>query len=281
MKKILILIIIVIFPQKNILAQGPSKHEISFSISGGLSTLRYSGDFGSMKNCIGGSFGIGYNYYLSKQWSVGTGLELSLHNAQITLDDYSDSYSSNDGEYDFEFRTVVTNYKEKQEALFLNIPIHVHYLTPILKNHHFFVGSGFKFGIPVSGKYEILNASISNSGLYPIWSGEKDLILNTQEFMGFGNFERQNIKDDISLKIACLLSIETGIKWQLDKAFSFYTGGYFDFGLNDISKKGKKLIEYKIDESENFVNNSVVNTKVIGKAVPIAAGIKIRLSFNL
>ena len=271
-------------------SQTGSKHELSVWVAGGLSTLQYSTDFGDSKGKAGGSFGVGYNYYFTNQWSLSTGLELSLYNSKVNTDPLNDFYDANDGEYDFEFRTRVTGYKEKQKAMLLNIPVMAQFELPVGYNK-FYAAGGFKFGIPVSSKYKVTNAIIENSGFYPEWSGQQNLILHTQKFMGFGTFSRNDVEDDLDLKLSCMVALEAGMKWNLSSSMDLYTGAYFEYGLNDIKKDAnKRLIGYNRVDPENFVNNSILSSEYpIGanlesyadKVVPMAAGIKVRLAFKL
>lgn len=284
MKKILVSTVAVLLAVGNVIGQEQPKQEISVWGAGGLSTLKYSTDIGDNKNGFGGSFGVGYNYFFTDQWSLGTGLELSLYNAKTTFDTYSDAYKSNDGEYDFEFRSTVNGYEEKQNTMFLNIPIIAQFQMPIFGENQFYAAGGFKFGIPVSKKYKVSSATLNNSGYYAQWSEQngRELVMDSQEFMGFGKFDKSGDKKDLDLKVACILSLEAGMKWKVGEELSLYTGAYFDYGLNDINKNNdKKLVQYHTADPANFITNSIVHTKLTDKVVPMAAGLKVRLAFGL
>lgn len=284
MKKILVLTVAVLLASANVIGQDQPRQEISVWGAGGLSTLKYSTDVGSNKNGIGGSFGVGYNYFFTDQWSLGTGLELSLYNAKTAFDSYSDAYKSNDGEYDFEFRSTVSNYEEKQNTMFLNIPVMAQFQLPVMGENKFYAAGGFKFGIPVTKKYKVSGATLKNSGYYAQWSEQsgRELVMDSQEFMGFGSFDRSGEKKDLDLKVACLLSLEAGMKWKMGEALSLYTGAYFDYGLNDINKDNdKKLVQYNTTDPANFITNSVLQTSLTDKVRPMALGLKVRLAFGL
>lgn len=272
-------------------SQEQPKHEVSVWAGGGLSTLKVDTKVGDNKNGMGGSFGIGYSYFLSDQWSIGSGLELSLYNAKTTISSISDRYNSNDGEYDFEFRTTVSNYEEKQNTMYLNIPLVAQFQVPVIGENHFYASGGFKLGIPVTKKYKVVNADMKNSGYYPIWNDKEELILDTQEFMGFGEHKRSNVKRDLDLKVACILTLEAGMKWKIGETTALYTGAYFDYGLNDINKDAsKRLVEYNKINPEEFINNSVLAAQytvngnaeqLTDKVIPMAVGLKVRLAFGL
>lgn len=291
-KKYILLAVAGIFSCSAALCQEQLKHEFSVWGAGGLSTLKVNSKIGNNKNGAGTSFGIGYNYFVTEQWSVGSGLELSFYNARTTINSISDKYSSNDGEYDFEFRTTVSDYKENQNATYLNIPLLAQFQMPVLGKNQFYAAGGFKLGIPVSKKYKIAKASMKNSGYYPLWNDKEELVLDTQEFMGFGSFKRNNIKRDLDLKVACLLSLEAGMKWKVGETTALYTGAYFDYGLNDINKStNKRLVEYNKVNPEDFINNSILSSrytttdgkseKLTKKVLPMALGLKVRFAFGI
>jgi len=277
-------------------SQMQTRHEISVWGAGGFSILNIDSDLdlnkdGLKGSGIGGSFGVGYNYSFTEQWSINTGLELSFYNARITTDKISDRYNSNDGEYDFELSTTVSNYEEKQNTMFLNIPVMAQFEIPVFADNKFFMAGGFKLGIPVSKKYKIVNADIKNAGFYPIWNDKEDFYMDTQEFMGFGNFHRKDVKGDLDLKVACIVSLESGIKWKIGENKVLYTGAYLDYGLNDVNKDAnKRIVEYNKVNPVDFISNSALSSqymdngkteKIVDKAAPLAIGIKVRLGFQL
>ena len=267
-----------------LVAQDMSKHEVSAWGAGGLSALSYSPEIGDGQKGGGGLFGVGYSYYISNQWSIGSGVELSFYNAKTKINNLSDAYATNDGEYDFEFRTAVSGYKEKQKATFLNIPLTVKYQT--LGRYKFYVSGGIKLGIPLSGKYEVEKANLTSSGYYPQWNVE----LTNQEFMGFGTFTREDIKNDLDFRFSCMLTLEAGVRWSLPHSLSLYSGIFFDYGLNDISKSDSDhLIGYNTSNPEQFKINGAISSsitsngipvKLVDKVVPMALGLKLQLSFR-
>lgn len=280
MKK-LTLIFTILFISAFANAQEQTKNEILVFGATGLSTLKYESKVGNYKSGFKSAFGLRDNYYLNNHWSLATGVELSFSVAKTNIDTYSDAYNSNDGEYDFEFRTTVSDYEEKQKATFLDIPIIAQFQLPVSPKSQLYVAGGVKLGFPLSQRYEVSSARMQNSGFYPDWSGEEDLVLDEQKFMGFGTFDRKAIKGELDFKMAYLFSLETGIKWKSGNKGSIYTGLYLDYGLNDInSGNNKKLVEYNTADPENFINNSITQTQLIDKLTPMALGLKLSFAFG-
>ncbi len=76
---------------------------------------------------------------------------------------------------------------------------------------------------------------------------------------------------------------------------SLYTGAYFDYGLNDIVKGGHDRSFTKLVETQDGIktlNNSILNSSIgysnntftqelTERVVPMAVGLKLRLSFAM
>ncbi|MCD7972847.1 MAG: OmpA family protein [Candidatus Azobacteroides sp.] len=264
--------------------QTRQNQELTFSGGAGLSTLTYTPVLGAQKNKFGGNISIGYNYLFSEQMGIGTGLELSFFNAEMTCNQYNDNYTATDIDGDtFDFRSTVTDYKEKQNATYLNIPLMYHYRTT--GKNIFYANAGAKIGIPLSGKYKTSGATIRNSGYY----SEDNYEYTDQEFMGFGTFTNRDTDKGLNYKVVFFLSAEAGLKWPLTDELSLYTGAYIDYGLNDIRKDvaSERLVAYNTASPRDFTTNSVFtsrnknNEALTGNVKPLAAGIKITLAYTL
>jgi len=266
--------------------QAQYKHEFSIYGGGGLSALKYDVTAGKQKNGFGGMAGLGYTFFFSPKWGLETGAELSFYNSKFNLDNLSSAYITTDMDGDaFEFRNKVNNYEEKQNTMFVQIPLMLQFQTG--NNHPFFASAGGKVGIPVRSKYKSSGAAILNSGYY----SEEGHEYTTQEFMGFGTFTSKDADGDLKFKSAFFVSTEAGIKWKLKEGLSLYTGAYLDYGLNDIYKKENKaqFVNYNSIDPRNFAVNSVMNSRYTrnseahtftDKVIPLSVGIKIRLSFG-
>ena len=255
---------------------GLAQHEFSVYSGGGLSALNYGVTVGKQKNGFGGQFGLGYHYFFAPQWGALTGIEFSMYNARFNSDNMSTRSIARDTDenVDFEFRSALSGYKEKQGATLLQIPFMGQYQTT--GERRFYAAAGFKLGIPLGGKYSSTIANIKNSGYY---AEPEDYEYDTQEFRGFGSFANRTGKGDMSLKAAFFLSLETGMKLTLSEKLSLYAGAYFDYGLNNIRKtETLPLVEYNNHHPPSFTTNSVLSTTFTNKINMMAVGIKVRLA---
>ena len=146
--------------------------------------------------------------------------------------------------------------------------------------------------MPMTSKFEIGKAEFNNSGYYPQWSAQdgRELIMDTQKYMGFGSFTQTDKKGNLDLNVAIQLTLETGIKWKLTNSTDFYTGVYVDYGLNDIKKTDKNILEYNQTRPTDFINNSILSSthitehgsgKLVDKVIPLSLGLKLGFAFNL
>ena len=264
-------------------------HEFSVYGGGGLSALNYKATIGDQKLGLGGHFGLGYHFFFSPKWGLGTGAELGFYRSKFNMDNMKVSYMTTDMNGDaFEFRSTVSDYKENQNAMLLQIPLMLQFQTG--GKQKFYVAAGGKAGIPMKEKYSN-TASFTNVGYYVY----ENSLYDTQEFMGFGSFPDRKNKGDLDFKNAFFLSAETGVKWRLNEKCSLYTGVYLDYGLNNIVETGSApslptLVEYNRVKPTEFVVNSIFQSQYTqdggasqaftNKITPIAAGIKVRLAFG-
>ena len=259
-----------------ILVQTTFAHEFSIYGGGGLHTFMYDVKDDDKSHGVGGLFGLGYSYFFTSNWGVGTGLELAFYNAEYKLKNYSQQpYMTADYEgAPFEFQSQINDYSEEQNAMLLQIPLMLQYQSNKMHNKAFYYAAGAKIGIPLKGTNKSSAASVTNSGKYYY----EDDTYPTQRFMGFGTFEGEKSKKDLSMQTSVLLSTEAGMKWKLSESFRLYTGVYFDYGLNSITKRNNsdRAVEYiTLDEGGTFALNSLVE-----EAIPLAIGLKLKVSFD-
>lgn len=253
-------------------------HEFSFSAGGGLSHLNYGA---TSSPGTGGLAGSGYRYYLSGQWSLGTGAELLLYHSRADLEVARGSSDARDAEgSSFQFRYEAKNYRENQRAFYLAVPLNVQFETGG-RGPAWYMNLGGKMAFHLNGHYQARVPGLVTTGYYPEWNVE----LAAPAFMGFSEWENINPgKSDFKTKTAFLLSAETGVKMNK----RFYAGVYADYGLNNILQANDRsaLISYITDEPTRFSYASVT-AALDGKGVPLArkmnlfsAGIKLTLVLN-
>ena len=278
MKNYLLLISIICLP-----AFVQAQNEFSLYAGAGQSSMNYKLLNGDRSNGFGGDFGAGYTHFFNENFGINTGLGLAFYSAKTKINNETTLISSNlkDNEGDdFDMHSTLKNFEEKQNAMFLNIPVMLQFQTG--KINKFYLQGGAKIGIPISGNYETTDATITNKAYYPKY----DNWATTQKFMGFGVFQNQKSEGDLGLNVSLMLSAETGMKWNLSNKLRLYTGLFFDYGLNDIiNKHDKPFINYNLANPENISTNSVLeslsNTETMTNKVSIVAiGFKLKIALE-
>ena len=293
--QIIVMAILPLFVSAGLFAQVQCyQHEFSVYGGGGLSGLNYKPTFGDRNLGFGGHFGLGYHYFFSPKWALGTGAELGFYRSKFKMDDLKFQFETTDFQgIDFQFRSTVNDFEEKQRAMLLQIPLMLQHQSDMPDSKYQFFGAlGVKAGFSLREKYKN-TGTFHNAGYYAF----ENALYDTQQFMGFGEFRDRKSEGNLDFKTAFFLAAEAGLKWKLNEKWSLYTGLYLDYGLNNVQKTQNlssrpDLITYNKDNPAGFVTNSIIQSKYTpqgtntttqaftDKVKPIAAGIKVRLAFG-
>jgi len=254
------------------LASAQTSHEILLSGGGGLSTMNYKLPSGKKNLGFGGELGLGYTCLFMDKVGFYIGADLSFYNTKATLDNLkvvTANLTDNEGDR-FDMHTTLNTYKETLNAMFVNIPVMLHFQAGA--KHRFYAMAGVKIGVPISGKFKVSDATFTNEAYYP----EYDNWLTKQGFAGYGTFTNQNAQGNTKLGISAAVAIELGGKWKLGNKVALYTGAYFDYGLNNIAKdKFVKINYYDEDPAELKTSSALASSKIN----VMAAGLKVRFAF--
>ncbi|GHT78346.1 hypothetical protein FACS189464_1640 [Bacteroidia bacterium] len=276
-------------------------HELGVHTNFGYSTLRYDLMFGRKMggfNQVGGDFGLDYTYLFSKHFGVYSGVGMAVYRAKADLSGAEFVIPDLQGyEARYDLHTRLDGYKEKQRSWMAVIPLMLHYQTDIQKDpshysgirgvegaHKFYARAGLKVGIPTATRYSVRNATVSNWRYYP----NEGVTLNNRPVEGLGTFAEWKTDGRLKLGTAWMTSIEAGVKWGLEENVWFYTGIYFDYGLNNINKSAHNdnFLNMPEDNPSAFTTRSVHTAQqkpgvaMTGSVAPIAAGVTLRLTFG-
>jgi len=273
-------------------------HEFSLHIGGGLSTLRYNPTLGEQSNNFDKQFGFGYSFFLTPWFGFTTGMEFAFYSAEFKLKNYEMIYPARDLEENvfFIFHSNLLNYTEKQSVIMLQIPFMLQFQT----DGGYYVLAGAKAVIPVSDGSINSKGDLENSGYYEEENceyyisdckGQPQVEENKwSSTRGFGLFKGKKTESLEKFKKAWFVSMEMGKKWRFEDGLSLYTGVYFDYGLNSILKRRSvenlsQMVEYNSKNPPNFTMNGIFNSqwdqnKFVNKVMPMAIGIKVRLSLG-
>ncbi len=287
---------------------------LSLTGNTGSSNLRYALDNGNQSKAkLGYGGSIGYQYFFTPNWGISTGLGLDYYASSAK---YAASYQTNslfevknmiDNDFDnpATYNTLyqLNNWKEKQEAYLLEIPLKLNYQKRWVEYRDFgvYTGLGCKLQMPVfSQKYSVQSGSeLTVWGYYPKWDvtfGKGPNIIHS----GFGSNE--NISDEapytnqkLDLKTGVALAGDLGVIFRLRDGLDLTLGAYLDYGLTTIKKGNKNPQEWMLSPTDNehhtdnkfigdYTNyNGMINSSIIknGRVIPFSVGLKFGLQVHL
>ena len=286
MKRFIIIVLCLAVSRLSVWAQEPV-HEFSVFTGLGLSSLRYQLSQGDRSGGFGGDFGVCYTYFRSdvrvtgtgrvfhEQWGILAGLGLGFYNAKSTMGNNEEivieGLRDNDIVPDrFNLHSTLTGYKESQKTTYLNIPVMAQFQLD-----RYYALTGFKFGIPVGGKFKSKDATIINKAYYPDYENE----LTGPNSQGLGTFAHKS-DGKIKFGVTLMWTFEGGLNWRLTKNFSLYSGVYFDVGLNNAAKNlQKQFVEFDYNAAGNRFSTNSMMSSFTERVNIMAVGVKLRLAY--
>ena len=317
-QKIIITLACLVWIAGNITAQ---KESISYAVVGlqtGFSSLGFNvqgldGIAGQTTSKMGFGVSIRYNYYFDKHWGFGTGLGLSVYNAnallyggmddvnRYSLGNYTDDDDSGLPQL-FTLRARIENIKEKQNIQFFEIPVTVLYQTRFSYGKWGAYGClGIKLQLPIVKKYEVVgftDSQLNVSGLYT--HGTQGFEIGAPgmpalPYHGFGTVDNPGKalgwkNNNTAVKFGIAGTFEAGAISRLNPESDFLFGLFLDYGFSDIKNKSDALLSgpsdsYHPDANDHIgkgiVYNGLLNSNHTDKIKPLSFGVKLGLRFKL
>lgn len=252
-------------------AVAQESNSLLLSVGSGYHMLDYQLKNGSTNSNIGFTLNAEYCYYFCKKWGISTGVGVQFFKSNSTLNlltKVADIDSDGDA---YELRTNYSNWKEKQTAYFIDIPLALTFKQNMGSNVKLLASVGGKLSIPVNATYKATSGSITTTGYYSQWNVE----LSDLPEQGFTTFTGRP-SGDLSLRTAFSLLADIGTTFTVSKATSIYVGGYGSYGLNNILKTGTKTIYQK-----DGTYNGILSSSQTDNLKPMTVGIKLGLTWSL
>lgn len=288
------------------------------NLSGGIGFTGFNYDLrglnsdGTNKYLLGGNGALGFSYYFTPNWGIGTGVGVSYYRSKGKYDESLDKNSyytlgtlqdddNRDREYDLRVR--LANWEEKQTGYFLEIPLMLMYQHRFgnKKRHGLYFGIGGKIQIPIQGKFEVIDSDYENdyrlnvSGAYkdgvPEMGAPGDPALDQH---GYGSIhnpnERYGWNDDLELKPSFAGVAEFGFLFGLNRRWDLTVGGYLDYGFNNIKKGDEKPLmeipeQYHPSANDNVAAgiryNGMINSDVTDRVNLVSVGVKVGIRVKL
>jgi len=244
---------------------------LHLTVGGGLHNLSYDLQNGTQSGRFGNSINAGYSYFFNQHWGIQSGLGLQWFNSRSTINYQSATPQVDiDGE-NFEFRANYNNWQEKQQALFMDIPLTLQYRHALSNKISLQGSAGGKISIPISSSFKTIGGSITTTGYYSRLNAE----LSDLPEYGFTT-TTNSYNGKLSLRPSYMAIADLGGLYTLSPKIDLYLGAYVNYGLNNALKADTKEI-YQLDG----VYNGVLASTQTSKVTPISFGLKAGIYFRL
>lgn len=212
-------------------------NEISVEISGGLSTMYYSHTGGNYDPMAGTSGAVNYVRHFNNNWGFGVGAGVRLYQSRIRFDSYEDQYTTtaisvsgiSEQTNNLQFSYKYTDFEDRQQALYLTIPIFAQYQHEI----GFYTRFGVQVGVPLSGGSRIHYSELKTKGYFPFENAEYD---NLPQH-GFGTYKDGETDVTMSYRMNTSLMAEVGWNWDWNNQYVLYLGVTGEYGFNNMFKR--------------------------------------------
>ena len=262
MKKQLI-ILLTLFLCSNLKAQEEGQY-LYANVGGGFHNLSYGLKNGNEQGRSGCSFLAGYGFNFNKHWGLKTGIGLQSFNAVATLNYLTVAPSVDADGTAYDYKTNYLNWKEKQQLLFIDLPLGLQYRFHLKDNIQILATAGMKVSIPLKTTYRSIGGEISTKGFYSQYNVE----LQDLPRHGFNNIT-DRLTGSVSVRSSYSAFADLGAEYALLDQLSLYAGGYVDYGLNNVAKSAGKLVY-----QQDGVYNGVMASDQTNSARTIALGLK-------
>ena len=245
---------------------------IDLNVGGGFHNLSYTLQNGTEKGQFGYTLNAGYSYFFTPNWGVHTGLGLQSFNSLSTLNFLQSTPNVIDADgASYTFKANYINWQEKQQVLFVDLPLEIQYKYAIGNKIGLLAGLGGKISMPIMGNYKAAGGEFVTTGFYPQYNVE----LSGMPQHGFSTFTN-GFSGNLSVKPSYMAIADIGGLYKLSEGLDLYVGAYVNYGLNNILKADSKLI-YQPDG----LYNGLFASSQTNSVTPISIGLKVGLSLSL
>ncbi len=249
-----------------------TENYVHFNIGLGEQNLSYKLQNGTEKAQLSYTINAAYSRFFTSNWGLQTGLGLQSFGALSTLNYQSSIPNVVDIVGDsYEFRDNYKGWQEKQQALFIDIPLEAQYRHFFSRKLGVLVSAGAKISIPINASYKTVAGEMVTTGYYSKWN----VVLHDLPQYGFNTYT-SGYNDNLSLKPAYMAIADLGGLYKLSEKLELYVGGYINYGLNNIITTDAKSV-YQPDGTYN----GLFGSDQVSKVAPIAFGVKVGVYWKL
>ncbi|MDR2039985.1 MAG: OmpA family protein [Bacteroidales bacterium] len=253
-------------------------HYLSIEGGVGFSTLQYKLDDGNRKGGLGLDGKLGYTFFFTPNWGIGTGLGISRYVTKGTIDNGLFSFEGQiDSEGDVYRRDVyLYNWKEKQKSPFLEIPLLASFQYKFKEEQKFmlYANAGLKFQFPMKKKYNVEKGDVETQGYYARWN-----VILIDKGHGFSTVHDYHPSGKFKLNMGMAATIEAGFLYELDERWDLFAGVAMNYGFLDMKKESEALVFINTNNETDY--RSMLSSNSIGKVRSFSVTGQVGVRFRL
>lgn len=226
--------------QLSLFAQPTMKgSSIDFTVGSGWTDMTYLVDQGKTVGNWGGYVHLGYNWFFSRYFGLGAGVDLARNGGglKLTRDFIWNGVSDADGRT-YNHHAMVLNWRERQTAYYFEIPMSVQVAVPFEKVS-FAAAWGVKYCVALGDGFYRANGLVTHVGDYSDGIGMRYLYSDNLDYKG---------RVDVDNHWSMFLNL--GVTIPLDDNFFFITQAYTNASIRPIVSCGGATPGFREDRAE-------------------------------
>ena len=249
---------------------------IQVNLGGGVHTLLYDATDADHAIGFGGLFGLQYQFMFNHNIGIAVGAQGSTLMASTTYNKpYTVTLTHPDNGQTYDRTIGFENWKERQNAVLLSVPVQLILRAPINESLAFQAGLGAAYDIPLSAKYKVVDGSYSVNGYFP---SDNVTIEHDVDAHGFGTY-RENYNGNFELVNALSALVDLGVVINLNEAAGLYLGLYGQYGFQNNLKEQTGDFRPVNDPENGYVGT--LNSDRVAQTFPLEAGLKVGIRFGM
>ena len=246
-------------------------HYIGAMLGGGYGSLGYrlldtdNRKAGRNAGGFAGMLQIRYAYFFTENWGITTGIGASNYFSDGILNHTKqwDGQTDTDGE-NYDHRAVTQDWKERQSAWMIDIPIAAAWQMPINQKLHLFADAGLKIGFPIAGSRHLVSGSLKHEGWYEPWH----LLLD----MNGHDFYEEKIGEDfpkdrhpLDWRMPAVgVMADAGVLLPVAKQLDLSVGLWFNYTCNNIGPKASEARGWMQPQYDDYRRHAFMEKEYAG-----------------
>jgi len=273
-------LLVILLIMSGLTAVSQTNQNLYFNGNVGMNSLIYNIKDGGSKPKLGFGGKLGYVYYFTPNWGIGTGLGFSFCATNGYLDGTLVSFENQIDDEGEKYRSDIyfRNWQEKQTFFLAELPVLVHYRYDfgLRKRREIYIYLGIKAQLPLMASYQVTDGEVERQGFYYDY---KCPVFNMPNH-GFGTDKNKGTSGNLSLPFNISAAVGIGFSFEVSKIINLYIGGAFDYGfLNLKPSDNKDLLHF--DNKSQLQYNGILLSSAIEKANFISVTGEIGMRFAI